>query len=327
MTHDQDLSARMSQAVEKFLVLFNRLRQETNEVPNNINWLSKEKSGLSSLCHDLDSSYAEIVRVQKRKNTKHTIVPSAFSENWDDYVTNWQQMVTEAARPEKARRAAELKAILKQVEEKAISEGQKREDFWKELMETVPLGGNFDPDIEHPGYIMDTIASTIHDIAEAGLFEDVLDENAVGAWSFFENTIGIDYSAIYERWREIPELLIPEHALHRDISPIFELYNEAVRAYLFGLTVASMAMCRALLEHVLKKHYHITGKNLEKTIAMAEVQYDHLKRLGLQEKRTQGNMILHEYENRSTGLDRVVVGFLQSLRQLVINIPFGNEAS
>lgn len=313
----------MQSKLEKFLVLFTRLRKETNNSPANLKWLSTEKPHLTGLCYDLDGCYKEILRFLSKKNTKHTIAPDIFSKNWDEYVANWEEVVSEAARPEEERVKGELRTFLRQAEEKAVAEGKKREDFWREFMKELPLemGATLDPLVEDPAAVMNDIRWTIYNIVDNELMEDVFDDKTMGAWFFFEKTVGIDYSAIYARWRSAPELFIPVHTLSRNIAPIVQLYNEAVRAYVFGLTVASVAMCRALLEYVLKKHYHVQGKDLENVISIAETKHDHLKGLALQDKRRLGNTVLHKYENRAENLDQAVVDFLLTLRHVVTHIP------
>ena len=311
----------MKSKFEKFLILFTRLRKETNNSPTNLKWLMTEKPQLTGLCYDLDICYGEILLFLSKKNTKHTVAPDIFSRNWDDYETNWKEVVKEAAVPESERVKSELLAYLRQAEEKAVTEGKRREDFLKEFMKEIypEVGATFNPLVDDPVALINDIKYAIYDSIVSEL--DFFDDKTVGAWFFFEKTIGIDYSAIYSRWRSAPELFIPAHTLRRDITPIVELYNEAVRAYVFGLTVASVAMCRALLEYVFKRHYDVQGKNLENIISIAEAKHEHLRGLTLQNMRRLGNRALHNYENRAEDLDQTVVNFLVTLRQVVTNIP------
>ena len=311
----------MKSKLENFLILFRRLRKETNNSPTNLTWLTREKPQLTVLCYHLYICYGAILRFFSKKNTKHTVAPDGFSKNWDDYERNWNKIVEEGAGPEIQRVKNDSFAYLRQAEEKAITEGKKREDFWKEIMEEIPreIGWTFDPLVDDPAATMNDIKSAIYDSVDSDL--DFFDDKTIGAWLFFEETIGIDYSAVLSRWRSVPELFIPAHTVPSYITPIVELYNEAVRAYVFGLTVASVAMCRALLEHVLKKHYHVQGKDLEKIISDAEAKHKHLRGLALQNKRRMANTVMHKYENRIEDLDQTVVGFLVALRHVVTNIP------
>ena len=116
-------------------------------------------------------------------------------------------------------------------------------------------------------------------------------------------------------------MLIPRHALSVNPRPILELYNEAVKTYVFGNKVASISMCRALLEHILEKHYRIDGERLDKMIAIAERRFNQFRKLDLQGKRKLANRIMHDYEKQSDVEDKIVVDFLIAIREIVKNIP------
>jgi hypothetical protein len=311
----------MQSKLQNFLVLFSRLRRETNNSPANLTWLPTEKSDLTSLCYDLDSCYKEILSLLSTKKTKDTIAPNLFSDKWDEYVKNWAVNVSEAAVPEEARRLIEFQTLL---EEQAIKLEITLEEYCKgtlEGLEEERPWGSFDPLIDDAAAIMSDIPGWIEHFVMNDDYMDIFDDKMIGAWNFFKDTIGIDHSAIYACWRSAPELFIPDSALNRDITPIVDLYNEAVRAYIFGLTVSSVAMCRALLDHVLRKHYRIKGKDLERVIFFAEKSHNHLKKLNLQDKRLLGNAVLHKYEKRAKSLDKAALDFLLTLRHVVTHIP------
>jgi hypothetical protein len=252
-----------------------------------------------------------------------------FSIKWDEYVANWEAAVAMAAGPEEDRRKKEWEALLKEI---AIKQGKTLDKFCEEFLEDLkaksPMGATFDPMVDNPAAIMINLEWWIDNCVANDMLDDIFDDKTIGAWNFFKDTIGIDYSAIYARWRTAPELFIPVQALHRDITPIVDLYNEAVRTYIFGLTVSSVAMCRALLEHVLEKHYRSQGKTLGQLISFAGKKHDHLKRLNLWDKKEDANKVLHryeerakEYENGAKNLDKAALDFLIALRDVVTRIP------
>ena len=151
--------------------------------------------------------------------------------------------------------------------------------------------------------------------------DEIFDQKHLEAWDFFTDTIGIEYSTIYNRYRNAPELFIPSHMLSRyNITPLIELYNEAVRTYIFGLTEASVAMCRALLEHILKQYYHISGDNLGRIISEAEGRYRHLRGLNLRSKNNLANQVLHNYEKREQEIEKAAYDFLQTIRHMVTGV-------
>jgi hypothetical protein len=230
--------------------------------------------------------------------------------------------VVEAAGPEKIRVEKEFLTLI---DETAVKVGKTREELCEEicddLKEKRPLGATFNPLVDDPAAVLRDLEWWIHNCVANEQLEDIFNDKTIGAWIFFKDIIGIDHSVIFARWRNAPELFIPEHALNRNITPIVDLYNEAVRAYIFGLTIASVAMCRALLEHVLKEHYHIKGNDLENIIFLAEERHSHLKSLNLQEKRRFGNKVLHKYKHRTESLEKAAVEFLLTLRHVVTHIP------
>lgn len=313
----------MESRLEEFLVLFVKLKKETNDAPSNLGWLPEQKPYLSKLCYDLDACGTAILRHLSKKNTKHTIAPDIFSRDWEEYLESWKDVVAKAAAPEQERVLGEIRSWIGRARQKAIAEGKTPEDFDSEFLDQLKseVGNTFDPLVDDPADVMNNIKSIIYDIVDNGLMVEVFEDKTIGAWNFFQKTVGINYVAIYDRWRSAPELFLPSHTRSRNTTPIVELYNEAVRAYVFGLTVASVAMCRALLDHILKKHYEIRGMDLKDVISIAEERHEHLKGLNLQDKRLLGNTVLHKYEKRSTDLDKAVKDFLLTVRHLVTHIP------
>jgi hypothetical protein len=65
---------------------------------------------------------------------------------------------------------------------------------------------------------MNNLRENIYDSIknDLGLFDD----KDIGAWLFFNETIGVDYSAIYSCWRRVPELFISANTLSRNFAPL-----------------------------------------------------------------------------------------------------------
>jgi hypothetical protein len=163
---------------------------------------------------------------------------------------------------------------------------------------------------------------TVRDVLETvGLRDDDYYQKVSEAWDFFEQALGLDLSAIYKRWRSVPEVFIQPHVAQLENDPLVELYAKAVRAYVFGSKEASMSMCRALMEHILKKHYNVEGKDLENIIALAEMKYPQLKKFKMQEKRKMSNVMLHNYESGSDIEDRALVEYFRTIKGMIQEIP------
>jgi hypothetical protein len=313
--------------LESFLILFIKLQKQTNNLPANLEWLVNEKPNVAELCYFLNKEYIEISRVLLKKPEKHTISPNIFSKKWDDYKNNWAASVAEAAKIGDERLLEELAKYLQEITEQAIADGKAEtaeeflsQEYERLLEERGPK--RLDPLVDNPAGIIDDLYGLLFELLGNDFFDGVINGRHLEAWDFFKDIIGIDYSKIYSRWQSAPELFIPIHMLNRNITPVQELYNEAVRAYVFGLTEASVAMCRALLEHILRKYYRFSGDDLSRVISEAERKHGYLIRgLHLHSKRDLANKILHDYENRGQEIEKAALDFLQTIRHLVTNIP------
>jgi hypothetical protein len=103
-----------------------------------------------------------------------------------------------------------------------------------------------------------------------------------------------------------------------------ELYNEAVRAYVFGCNIASVAMCRALMEHILKHHYKVQENNLEDRIDKAAQIFLQPKKHKLHKIRKIANEVLHYYESGKNIKDLEVIDCLSTIKILVQKAPKKN---
>ena len=83
--------------------------------------------------------------------------------------------------------------------------------------------------------------------------------NPVNLIRYLERTIGIDISTVFHRWHRMPPFFVPSHVSDKhgltEKGSLYELLNDAIRAYVAGAPAASIAMCRACLEMVLREHY------------------------------------------------------------------------
>jgi hypothetical protein len=82
---------------------------------------------------------------------------------------------------------------------------------------------------------------------------------ALGAYDYLVGTIGLDIGGVFRRWRRLPVVFMPAHVSNLDGTgkkgSLQHLIDDAMRAYVFGVPCAAIAMCRAALEMVLKRYY------------------------------------------------------------------------
>jgi hypothetical protein len=110
---------------------------------------------------------------------------------------------------------------------------------------------------------------------------------------------------------------------------MFDLIDDAVRAYVCGAPAASIAMCSAALEMVLKAHY-VKGKwndpmlKLGGIIVLASQRFDFVHEGCLRRLIKNANDIMHNYSRRdrmSKQDERTIVEFLKTVKFLIQRAP------
>jgi len=316
------MEANMLSEHETFTALFNELRRRVNNSPTTLVWLSEQKADIRRLAYLVGEAAEKIRKSRAISAERHLVVPSGFVTAWNIFETQFEAPVREILESE---RKAGTEEFLTQLKKAAERQHIDVDSLLKEILSKIEShrqpGDSFDPIRDDPASLIENIFMTFSDVVEEILSNDENADKAIGAWRFFDKTLRMDHRAIYTRWKSIPDLLIPSHALRVNPRPVFDLYNEAVRCYVFGNKVAAVSMCRALLEHILKKHYKIEEDDLNKMITIAEAQYSHFKKMNLHDKRKLANAIMHKYEKQSEVEDQSVVDFLETIKAIVLNIP------
>ncbi len=312
----------MLNELETFTALFTQLKNRVKNNPTTLACLAEQAADVRRLAYLVGESAEKIRKKRAGKAERHTVVPPGFITAWKDYE---KRFASELERIVEAERKAgtddflsELKDIAKKRDEDVDSLAER---ILSEIEAKRQPGDSFDPTEDDPASLIENIFLTFEDVVDAGILSDDSADKAIGAWHFFDNILKLKHHEIYNRWKKVPELLIPSHALSVNPRPIIELYNEAVRTYVFGNKIASISMCRAFLEHILEKHYHIDEENLEKKITKAEGQFKQFRKLNMQGKRRLANRIMHNYEKQGEIKDKIVIDFLNTLQEIVKSIP------
>jgi hypothetical protein len=124
----------------------------------------------------------------------------------------------------------------------------------------------------------------------------------IGALEYFERVIGISIGEAFDRWNALPPVFVPQHVSDQHgltaKAGLYALFNECVRAWVAGAPFASAAMCRALLELVLKQHYlrdHKKRENLANLIDISVERYSFLDGERMHALRENANAMLHDF--------------------------------
>lgn len=158
-----------------------------------------------------------------------------------------------------------------------------------------------------------------------------IEEIADGALKFLEEDIGIDIREIFSKYHEIPNFFVPTHVSNKHgLTARVGLYgqlNDAIRAYVAGAPSASIAMCRSILETILKDHYIQSNERdirLSDLIVMADEKYDFIQRNLLDKIRIEGNTIMHNIQKRGNLMrseEKAILDFFKTLSFLIERAP------
>ena len=156
---------------------------------------------------------------------------------------------------------------------------------------------------------------------------------ALDAFDYLTRVIGVDIDSIFRRWDEVPVILIPAAVSNKhgeEKGSLTELLDGAVRAYICGAPAAAIALCRAILEMVLKDHYitdpkdrtrvdksgKVRDKGLGDLILTAEKRYG-LRRLDLDRLKLAGDAILHPDGSVSPADKKTIIEYMLTLKTLI----------
>ena len=193
----------------------------------------------------------------------------------------------------------------------------------------------FDPRTHDGAYLIKALISYLRELIEK---DDKLEANiatdmrvSLGAYDYLTETIGLDISEIFRRWKSVPITFMPSHISKKvgqtEKGSLDDLLNDAVRAFVCGAPAAAIGMCRAALEMVLKRHY---GKDawddlkLADIIALASRRYGSIPDRQLLRLNRDANKILHNYSarNRMSEKDeRTILEFIGAVKFLIQRAP------
>src|SRR5271169_1080405 len=100
---------------------------------------------------------------------------------------------------------------------------------------------HFDPDQDDLGDVL---------WEHTGIYEDRLDE----ALKWLDETVGLDFSDLQARWKEVPFILVSEH-ISEERSRLLNYLDQIRLAYVVGADLAAATLCRATTELLIRYYY------------------------------------------------------------------------
>jgi hypothetical protein len=328
--------------LEEFIILFKRLKNEVNDSPKTLSWISERKSDIAELSYSLYRLYHQIELYRSIKQDWSFFHPPGFNVEFKDFERRFKGIVHSIYDPVADKKNEEFISELNEI---CIKQGKDLdivlENIRKSLGKDTYL--DFDPKKDNPGAC---IENAIWDFADIGenlpeIFHESAD-TAFEAWRYIKTSMRIDLKKIADRRNAVNDLFIEYNRLKRHPGALIELYNESVRSFLYGHKISAVIVSRSILEHILENYYHIAGQNvinkkgkkrfdrsLWAKIEEAELRIDSfdIKGLELHKKREFARDVVHKYTSDQVIQDQFIIDFLKAIRILVQHVPKEDESS
>ena len=334
----------MEEALIKFVICFSKLKEATNDSPKALFTFYRQNKTLREVCDDMYWA-ASRVRRTSREATVLKNVPDTFTENWKDFSSRWDSVISHCYW------SGVFSGEKESVTFEALEARAKPDSSWDSyaLMTSdellVSVDNNFHP-AEH------SLGSMLNGFFGLSIFQDNpykfkeyngvdLDEVkwdvGLDALRFLIDVLEISPVEIGKRWDGFLPILVPvqiakSHS-NREKGGLFELLEDAIRSYLVGSVASSIAMCRSVLELLLSQHYLLPEeafksngytKNLGELISLASSKYEALEEKRLKHFSESSNEIVHRYSQRGKISDedeQFVIEFFDLLRHYIEKAP------
>jgi hypothetical protein len=254
-------------------------------------------------------------------------VHEEFPELWSEYETAWSMAISSARLPLDLDDLDQLPVTFDEDEQVANEINKAAANIYIE---------DFDPRWH---VLSEAIANLIQYCRDRILWTDgpetvALLQLGVTAWDYLES-MGFDIQQTSSRYTRMPKVYTPKHVSDdhgvSERQSLLRVLDETVRAYYFGAPLATLSMCRSILELVLGRYYVSAnaGDRLSDMIKAAERQHPWLRQENLRAKKDAANAVLHNTVHRGRpqaralpeNIDEEVRNFLLTLKRMIERAP------
>lgn len=335
---------QVGNSISRFLSLFDRLRKECGHSPERLKVIYDQSTSVKDAADQLFQfvGWGSFERDLFHNSGKLLSgAPTGFEQDWKDFQNSWSAPLFDAVLN------IDLDELL--LPPKSTADEIKLADQTKSgLLDVAPPNPeedcNFDPSLMDGATAFELAFRAAEGRADdvGGQWEDDLARASnigLEAYDYLTGTIGFSPEEVFRRWRSLPVFFIPGHvtAKHSEAEKggLYELLDNAIRAYIFGATLASVAMCRATLELVLKRHYgleyryknekgHLRDRGLGELIILAEKQYEYIQAGKIRPLVEWANGVLHStsFDRRFDRKDeRALIDFFKTIKFIINRAP------
>lgn len=335
---EKDMSKKLN-ILERFLIYFNDLKNATNGDPKKLTNFYKQINKIKEAADNL-FTFINIFDFERRvfHGPKKYIPqsPNNFNSEWNEYKEKWESPLFDCI--------FYIDDLISDLDNiKGESTASKQESI--DLYPPDPKNEEYFDVLHHDGgkafEMAFWVTETYADEVETEFADTIHFASKIGleAYDYLKNTIGFDAAEAFRRWRQIPTIFMPAHVSNRhgftERGSIYELLDDAIRAYVFGASAAAIAMCRAILETILKEHYNLEfqykdrkgrlrDKGLGDLIILANEKYEFIQGKRLKKLTDYANKIMHRY-SRSKNLEyedeKIIIEFFKTIKFLIERAP------
>jgi len=330
--------------LQYFRVQFNKIKAKCKGDPEKLKIYYKNSASFKKLIDELDLHIRvnEFERIFFSKKILKT--SKGFAKEWQEYTQNWQNEISICRIPPEIWDAL-IKDLPKvELTPRELEIQNKRNQSYERQTDKPDIRSEdtFEPDRHKGGMAIEFAMNSLEMLAEKELGSSFGEfhigaEAKIGleALEFARDDIGVDFDKIYRRWFIAPQIFFHDTARNKvgekSNSKIAcsDSLNSAIQAFIFGNDLASFAMCRSVLEQVIKVYVPERDDNgnrrdLNQLISVAVdfkiANYD-LKKM--HKFRKMSNDILHnptKLDRTSLELERDLLDFLRTLKMMIEEI-------
>jgi len=306
--------------VVKFMTLFARLKDWSDDDPESLTDLAREDEAVKNLCNAL-SWTAHYLRMNERRHRQLFAAPvdPKFLTAWRDFEQRFERALAgiwladvfpefEAGEP---KRTSESELQWENTDHEAAEQSRAIENAIDFAYAQATQGWNEFPD---------------------GFREGI--EDGMAAWERVKRDAGFDLRGVFRRRELVPFVLVPRHVAAKQGSAealsMLKNLEQAHDAFVFGAPYAGLALMRSVMEVLLRDHYRAEGKDLSECINHARQRLPRgANAAALHRLRKLANAILHLDSEKDEGLRKIetiqmekeVVSLLFVLRALIEGAP------
>lgn len=306
-----------SPEVVNFMVLFARLKDWSDDAPNELAEFAASDSSVRDLCTKLFFAASSLKMNERRARSLFAApVDPAFIIAWREYEEHYGRLLS----------GIWLSGLFPEISAGEPDRAPESDRRWSRSDDDAK---------EQECGIESAIEFAQYNIDQEDRWTDQPEfveriQEGVGAWERLKQETGFDLRGVFRRRALVPFVLVPRQVanMHGSAETLSMLQNlqQAHDAFVYGAPYAALTLMRSILEAVLRDHYRAEGVDLNERIRNARGRLPPgANDARLHRLRMLANAIVHLDREKDEGLPKMgeeclekeIVSLLFVLRELI----------